>query len=69
MLITGYECQSTWNRFEADFLGNESVTTPPNMGFYLDCTCLCNHSNQLLKQGNAFLRSSHIIFKNKHMLP
>ncbi|KAJ6297324.1 hypothetical protein OIU78_022958 [Salix suchowensis] len=47
-----YECQSTWNCFEADILGNESVTIPPNMGPYLGCTHLCNHSNQLLKQGS-----------------
>lgn len=50
--FTGHERESCWYCFEAYLFRNQSATISPNMGFYLHCSPLCHHSNELSEQGN-----------------
>lgn len=59
--LIGYECQSSRNCFKADIFRNESITVSPNMGICVGCACICNHSNELPKQGNHFFKHFLII--------
>lgn len=49
--FTGNERESCWHCFEAYLFRNQSATISPNMGFYLHCSPLCHHSNELSEQG------------------
>jgi hypothetical protein len=47
--LTGHECQSTWNCFEVDIVGNESTDLSPNLGIFFSCSYLCSYPNELFK--------------------
>jgi hypothetical protein len=66
--LTGHECESTWNCAKVNILWDESVSISPNVGIYCGCDYLCDHSNELFKQGNAHLRRKKIHFFLYHLL-
>lgn len=55
--VTGHECQSTWNCFEANTLRNESTNISTDMVLYVGGGCLCYYPNELFKQGIIFISS------------
>lgn len=61
--LTGNECQSTWNCFEANIIWNESANISANMGLHCGGFCLYNYPDELSKQGISFsfLSSFHCI--------
>lgn len=47
--MTGHECQSTWNCFEANAIWNESTNISTNMVVYVGGGYLCDNPNELFK--------------------
>lgn len=47
--VTGYECQSNWDCFEADSIRNEPTYISTDVVLYFGGGCLCDYPNELFK--------------------
>lgn len=52
-LLTGHECESSWNSIEADLFWNEPANLPADMGVHYCCCCMHSNTDELSEQGNC----------------